>query len=125
MALNYYWKNAVTNSGALKIRTIMQSTIIKRLKENLLNSACSAIPNVEGRLPTDLPREKEDITGMNSDEQSNEAIPKCDLCERKMNPTVKIYNDNTFLCSACFYHIKNMPEIVAKSVERFLIGNVV
>ena len=62
---------------------------------------------------------------MNSDEQSNEAIPKCDLCERKMNPTVRIYNDNIRLCTACFQHIENMPEIVAKSVERFLIGNVV
>ncbi len=62
---------------------------------------------------------------MKSDEQSNEAIPKCDLCERKMNPTIRIYNHNTRLCSACFYHIQNLPEIVAKSVERFLIGNVV
>jgi hypothetical protein len=42
-ALIYYWKNAATNSGVLKIQTIMRSTIIKRPRENLLNFACSAI----------------------------------------------------------------------------------
>jgi NAD-dependent SIR2 family protein deacetylase len=62
---------------------------------------------------------------MKSDEKSSDAIPKCDLCEQKMNPTVRIYNDNTRLCSACFHHMHNLPEIVAKSIERFLIGNVV
>ena len=62
---------------------------------------------------------------MKSDEQSNQAIPKGDLCERKMDPTERIYNHNMHLCSVCFQHIQNMPEIVAKSVERFLIGNVV
>ncbi len=62
---------------------------------------------------------------MNSDEQSNEAIPKCDLCEREMNPMARIYNHHTRLCKACFSHVEKMPEIVAKSVERFLIGNVV
>jgi hypothetical protein len=54
-ALNYYWKNAATNSGALKIRTITQQTITKRPKENLLNSARSAILRIEGRLHADLP----------------------------------------------------------------------
>jgi hypothetical protein len=68
---------------------------------------------------------KEDITGMKPDEKSNQAIPGCDLCEREMNPTVRIYNHNTRLCSACFQHIQNLPGIVAKGVERFLIGNVV
>ena len=57
---------------------------------------------------------------MKSDEQSNQAIPKGDLCERKMDPTERIYNHNMHLCSVCFQHIQNMPEIVAKSVERSL-----
>lgn len=51
--------------------------------------------------------------------------PKCELCELKMNPTVKIYNNHTRLCTACFYQMEKLPEIVAKSVERFLLGNVV
>ena len=62
---------------------------------------------------------------MNPDEQSNDAIPKCDLCERKTNPTERVYNNYTSLCSECFSHMQNLPEIVAKSLERFLIGNVV
>lgn len=62
---------------------------------------------------------------MHSDDQLSETVPKCDLCERKMNPTVRIYNDNTRLCSACFHHVEKLPDIVARSVERFLIGNVV
>ena len=62
---------------------------------------------------------------MESKEQPTNASPKCDLCEQKMNPTVKVYNNHTFLCAACFHHMKNLPEIVAKSLERFLIGNVV
>jgi hypothetical protein len=62
---------------------------------------------------------------MNSDYQSSEAIPECDLCERKMNPTVRIYNDIICLCSPCFHHIQNLPKNAAKSIERFLVGNVV
>lgn len=49
---------------------------------------------------------------------------KCDLCEQKMNPTVRVYNNNTFLYAVCFHHMKNLPDIAAKSLERFLIGNV-
>lgn len=64
------------------------------------------------------------MTGMNSDEQSSEAIPKCDLCERKLNSAVRNYN-RTHLCSVCFQRIQNLHEMVAKSVDRFLIGNVV
>jgi len=81
--------------------------------------------SIESRLDDNPPYEQEDLTGMNSDEQSSEAIPKCDLCEQKMNPTVRIYNDDTRLCSACFHLMQNLPEIVANRVERFLIGNVV
>lgn len=62
---------------------------------------------------------------MNSEDQLGKTIPRCNLCERKMNPTVRIYNDNIHLCSACFHRIRNLPEIVAESVERFLLGNVV
>ncbi len=60
---------------------------------------------------------------MKADDQSRDVIPCCDLCEQKMNPTVNIYNDIR-LCSECYQHIQNLPQIVAKSVERFLIGNV-
>lgn len=52
-------------------------------------------------------------------------VGKCELCEQKMNPTVKIYNNDTRLCRTCFYHMETMPGAVAKCVERFLIGNVV
>ncbi len=62
---------------------------------------------------------------MKSDEQPIDALQKCELCEHIMNPTVKIYNNNIRLCKACFHHMGKMPEIVAKCVERFLIGNVV
>lgn len=62
---------------------------------------------------------------MNSDYQSNETIPRCDLCERKMNPAVRIYNNIISLCSPCFHRIQKLPENTAKSVERFLAGNVV
>ncbi len=61
---------------------------------------------------------------MDSNEQLRETLQKCDLCEQKINPAVKICN-NICLCPACFHHIQKMPEIVAKNVERFLIGNVV
>lgn len=50
---------------------------------------------------------------------------KCELCEKTMNPTIHIYKDQTCLCKACFNHMQQMPEILEKSVERFLIGNVV
>jgi recombinational DNA repair protein (RecF pathway) len=62
---------------------------------------------------------------MRSDKQTTDALQKCDLCEQKMNPTVKIYNNDTRLCKTCFNHMENMPEVVGKCVERFLIGNVV
>jgi hypothetical protein len=53
-ALNYYWKNAEANSGALKIRIITKKRITKRPKENLLNFACTAIPSAEGVRQADL-----------------------------------------------------------------------
>lgn len=62
---------------------------------------------------------------MNPDEHLRPVAPRCDLCERRMNPTVRIYNDNIHLCTACFEHVRNLPEILAKSIERFLMGNVV
>jgi ribosome-binding protein aMBF1 (putative translation factor) len=61
---------------------------------------------------------------MKLDEQSTDTLQKCELCGHKMNPTVKIYNNDTRLCKACFNHMGNMPEIVEKCVSRFLIGNV-
>jgi hypothetical protein len=50
---------------------------------------------------------------------------KCELCEQAMNPTIHIYKDQICLCKTCFGHMQQMPEILEKSVERFLIGNVV
>ncbi|MGD8835092.1 MAG: hypothetical protein PVI54_11840 [Desulfobacteraceae bacterium] len=58
-------------------------------------------------------------------EESISAGKRCDLCELVMNPTVNIYSDDCHLCNTCFREMENMPEVVAKSVERFLIGNVV
>jgi hypothetical protein len=60
-----------------------------------------------------------------SDHKTIDDLQKCELCEQKMNPTVKIYNKDTHLCKVCFHHMERLPDIVAKSVERFLIGNVV
>jgi hypothetical protein len=50
---------------------------------------------------------------------------RCDLCERLMNPTVNIYKDAYHLCNDCYDQIWQMPPVMAKCVERFLIGNVV
>jgi formylmethanofuran dehydrogenase subunit E len=50
---------------------------------------------------------------------------RCDLCERLMNPTVNIYKDDYRLCNACYYQMGQMPLVVVKCVERFLVGNVV
>lgn len=62
---------------------------------------------------------------MLSDSKTIDTLQKCELCEQKMNPTVKIYNNDTRLCKTCFHQMGKLPDIVAKSVERFLIGNVV
>jgi hypothetical protein len=60
-----------------------------------------------------------------SDEPSIDAFRKWELCEQKMNPTVKIYNHNSRLGKACFHHMENLPQVVAKSVGPFLMGTVV
>jgi hypothetical protein len=52
-------------------------------------------------------------------------LQKCVLCDQEMNPTEKIFNTHTRLCSTCFYRMEKQPEIVTNSIERFLIGNVV
>lgn len=59
------------------------------------------------------------------EEQDIDTLQKCEFCERKMNPTVRIYKEHNRLCSICFANVENMPEIVLKSVERVLVGNVV
>jgi hypothetical protein len=61
---------------------------------------------------------------MKADELSRDVIPNCNLCDEKMNLTLDSRND-IYLCSECFQHTQDSPQIVAKSVERFLIGNVV
>jgi hypothetical protein len=50
---------------------------------------------------------------------------KCELCEQTMNPTIHIYKERTCLCKACFGHMQQLPETLAKCVERFLMGNAV
>ena len=62
---------------------------------------------------------------MQSYKQSIDPLQKCELCEQKMNPTAKIYKNHIHLCKACFHYMGGMPEIAAKRIERFLIGNVV
>jgi hypothetical protein len=62
---------------------------------------------------------------MQSDQKTIETLQNCDLCERRMNPTINIYRDDTRLCNDCFCRLERAPELVAKSMERFLIGNVV
>lgn len=62
---------------------------------------------------------------MNSEQQTIETPPNCDLCQRKMNPTIHIYKQDTHLCNDCFSQLESVPLVVAKCVERFLIGDVV
>ena len=62
---------------------------------------------------------------MESGKQSHDSLQKCELCGKKMNPTINIYNENSRLCTPCFHHMKSFPETVAKGIERLLLGNVV
>ena len=62
---------------------------------------------------------------MNSDQRTIDTPQYCDLCQRRMNPTIHIYRDDTRLCNDGFCQLESAPEVVAKSIERFLIGNVV
>jgi hypothetical protein len=62
---------------------------------------------------------------MKSDAKSVHAPPKCDLCEKKAKTVLKIYNNHIRLCEACFIQMEKFPAILASSMERFLIGNVV
>ena len=61
---------------------------------------------------------------METKEQLIGELQKCELCAKKMNPTVHLYDDIR-LCTVCFNDLQNLPEIVVGSLERFLIGNVV
>jgi hypothetical protein len=84
------------------------------------------VPLIQCRLANNPSQNKQgDIMVTQSDKPSIDPVQRCDLCEQKINPTVKIYNNDIRLCKACFGHMENLPEVVAKSVERFLIGNVV
>lgn len=60
-----------------------------------------------------------------SDEKSVDVGMQCTLCEQKMNPSVRIYNDHICLCSACYGRMQNLSEPAARSIERFLMGNVI
>jgi hypothetical protein len=70
-------------------------------------------------------KKRGETIAMEKTSQTKDVQNKCDLCEQTMNPTIHIYKDRTFLCKACFGHMQQMPEPLVKSVERFLIGNVV
>lgn len=60
-----------------------------------------------------------------SDEKSVDVRMQCTLCEQKMNPSVRVYNDHICLRSACYCRMQNLSETAARSIERFLMGNVV
>jgi ribosome-binding protein aMBF1 (putative translation factor) len=62
---------------------------------------------------------------MKSDQLPIDIPQYCDLCQRRMNPTIHIYGEDTRLCNDCYCQLESAPEVVAKSIERFLIGNVV
>jgi hypothetical protein len=62
---------------------------------------------------------------MKTEPTTKELQQKCELCEQTMNPTIHIYKEQTSLCRACFGHMQQLPEPLVKSVERFLMGNVV
>jgi hypothetical protein len=113
-------------TGVPKIWTITHWMFTKRPRKELLNFARAANPVIQCRLANNPSQNKQgDIMVAQSDKPSIDPVQRCDLCEQKINPTVKIYNNDIRLCKACFGHMENLPEVVAKSVERFLIGNVV
>jgi hypothetical protein len=64
------------------------------------------------------------VTTMIPEKEHIEEIPKCEMCERKANPTIHIYKSHQ-LCSACFHQMQILPEMVADNLSRFLLGNVV
>lgn len=91
--------------------------------ENILVTiACSAI-NADGSII--IFNSAEDETEMKSDSHSIELFHQCELCEKKRNTETRVFSNDTHLCEVCLNHVEKLPEIVAKSVERFLIGNVV
>ena len=60
---------------------------------------------------------------MESNNKNMDTAKKCEMCDRKMNPTVNVYKEDTRLRTARFGHLQGVPEHLARSVERFLIGN--
>ena len=62
---------------------------------------------------------------MQIDKNIEIAAANCQLCEQEMNPTGYPLNEEIVLCRGCYHHMKRLPEVVIKSVERFIIGNVV
>lgn len=62
---------------------------------------------------------------MKPEKQETGALQKCELCEQKLNPHVKIYRTYTYLCPACYHQMEMLPELLETNVARFLIGNVV
>lgn len=60
-----------------------------------------------------------------SDTQSIVGLQECELCGQKVDLEMKVNINDLRLCEVCHHQIKRMPEMVAKGVVRFLIGNVV
>ncbi len=60
--------------------------------------------------------------------QSNQTIEmttsQCHLCEQKMNRSAYLFTKEIVICGVCYHHLERLPEVVIRSVERFLIGNV-
>ncbi|MCP4744641.1 MAG: hypothetical protein GY874_00640 [Desulfobacteraceae bacterium] len=61
---------------------------------------------------------------MNLNEHAIESRSNCDLCDQTRNQVSNKYNGNCF-CPNCSNCMEDVPNNLAKSVERFLIGNVV
>jgi Zn finger protein HypA/HybF involved in hydrogenase expression len=62
---------------------------------------------------------------MNAHSSSMDNPPKCERCDRETKPTAIIFREQRYLCPACCEHLRKLPAIVVKYIERVLIGNVV
>ena len=62
---------------------------------------------------------------MKENKRKKKDVPLCDMCGEKMNPTINIYRENICMCKYCFSSVGNVDGIIGKSLERFLLGNVV
>lgn len=114
------------NSGSPKILIIIKRTIQrggKKIHKILFERPFRWIEVI--RMRHSINSYQEVPEAMSLDKHACDDQQNCELCDQKMNPTVMIYNHHTRLCTSCYHHMEKMPDLVAKSIERFLIGNVV